>query len=116
MWENKLKYVREIVFADSRKILLSAIHEIRNMGFNFWNFKLSWPAAESIDDDDDDDDDTMTARSRASDPALTHIVITWVLHSSSNMDPRTALVIYRWAQTFVFSTPWHWVSTYYALS
>lgn len=67
---------------------------------------------------DDDDDDVETARSRASDPALTHIVITcqWVLHSSSNMDPRTALVIYRWAQTFAFSTPWHWVSTYYAPS
>ena len=27
-------------------------------------------------DDDDDDDDVETARSRASDPALTHIVIT----------------------------------------
>jgi hypothetical protein len=28
------------------------------------------------DDDDDDNDNVMTARSRASDPALSHIVIT----------------------------------------
>ena len=37
----------------------------------------SWPKVrwEKVNDDDDDDD-VMTARSRASDPALTHIVIT----------------------------------------